>query len=263
MRIDGRTVLLTGATGGLGHAMARALRARGASLLLTGRRVGVLEPLAGELGARTLVVDLADRDALDGLLAEAAAVDILVANAALPGTGGLEELDIPGIDRVLDVNLRAPVLLSRAAAAGMRRRGSGHIVLISSLLAMAASPSATPYCATKAGLRGFGLALREELRGAGIGVSIVYPGLVSEAGMFADAGVPPPRGVGTSTPDEVAAAVVKGIERNRAELKVAPLMIRASVPLALVAPGVNAFLQRHLGGNRTAAALAEGQAVKR
>ena len=263
MRIDGRTVLLTGATGGIGHAIARQLRARGGSLVLTGRRVEVLEPLATEVHARMLAVDLADRAQLDRLLAEAASADILVANAALPGTGLLEELDLASIDRVLDVNLRAPMLLSRAAASGMRARGGGHIVLVGSLSGIAFSPNATPYCATKAGLRGFGLSLREELRDAGIGVSLIYPGPVSEAGMFADAGVDLPRGVGTSTPDEVAAGVVRAIERNRAEVKVAALPVRASIPLAQVAPGVNAFVQRHLGGNRTAAALARGQASKR
>src|SRR5690349_10593499 len=106
--INGARVLLTGATGGIGQAIARALHERGASLVLTGRRTDVLEPLAAETGGTTLAVDLADRSAVDKLLAEAGDVDVLVANAALPGSGALDDFSVEQIDRVLEVNLRAP-----------------------------------------------------------------------------------------------------------------------------------------------------------
>jgi short-subunit dehydrogenase len=263
MRIDGCTVVLTGATGGLGQAMARALRARGARLTLSGRRTEAVAVLARELDAEVVGVDLTDRDALEVFAERVSECDILVANAGLPGTGMLEELDIPAIDRVLDVNLRAPIVLARAAAIGMRRRGAGHIVLISSVSGIALSPHASVYGATKAGLRGFGLALREELRDAAIGVSIVYPGPIRDSGMFAEAGVQLPAVARTSSPEEVAQGVVRAIERNRAEVTVASLPIRAAMPLALVAPGINAALQRRFGGNEAAANLARGQAHKR
>jgi short-subunit dehydrogenase len=262
MQIQSRSVLLTGATGGLGHAIARALAQHGARLLLTGRRPGVLESLAREVGGEALAVDLSDRAELDALIERTGDVDILVANAGLPGTGRLDELPVEAIDRVLDVNLRAPILLARAVTGPMRRRGAGHIVLVSSVSGLAFSPHASLYCASKAGLRAFGLALREELRGTGVGVSIVYPGPIRDAGMFAETGVEMPMGVSTSSPEEVAAAVVRAIERDRGQITVAALPIRAALPLALLAPGVNAAVQRKLGGNRTAETLAKRQRHK-
>src|ERR1700722_16224837 len=132
MEISGSTVLLTGATGGIGHAIARALGERGASLILTGRRLELLEPLAAELGARSLAVDLADRAAAERLAAEAGAGDILVANAALPGSGKLASFSVEEIDRALDVNLRAPIVLTHALLPSMLERDRGQLVYISS-----------------------------------------------------------------------------------------------------------------------------------
>src|SRR3954447_12183123 len=108
MNLHGRTVLLTGATGGLGQAIAPRLRDAGASLVLTGRRADVLEPLAAELGGRALAVDLADRQAVASLAAECADVDVLVANAGLPASGEALGFSVEEIDRALEVNLRAP-----------------------------------------------------------------------------------------------------------------------------------------------------------
>jgi len=263
MRISGCSAVLTGATGGLGQAIARALASRGARLTLTGRRLDVLEPLARDIGADALAVDLADHAAVASLAQRVAGCDILVCNAGLPGTGRLDQLDVGAIDRVLDVNLRAPIVLSRAAAGGMRDRRAGHLVLVSSLSGLAVSPFASVYGAAKAGLRAFGLALREELRDAGVGVSVVYPGPIRAAGMFAETGVELPGRVGTKSPEDVASGVVRAIEDNRAEVTVAPLAMRAGIPLALVAPGINAVVQRRFGGNRIAAELAERQSHKR
>src|SRR4029077_7452706 len=111
MQISGSTVLLTGATGGIGQAIARALKQRNAELILTGRRIDVLEPLAAELGARTLAVDLSEAAEVDRVVREAGEVDILLANAALPGAGRLDSFTMEEIDRALDVNLRAPIAL--------------------------------------------------------------------------------------------------------------------------------------------------------
>src|SRR5947208_3316623 len=100
-------VLITGATGGIGHAIARALAQHGAKLILTGRRTELLEPLAGEVGGRAIGCDLSDRAEVDRLLRETEGVEVLVANAALPASGLLVDLTPEQIDRMLEVNLRA------------------------------------------------------------------------------------------------------------------------------------------------------------
>ncbi len=256
-------VLITGATGGIGHAIARAFATRGAQLVLSGRRAEVLEPLAQEVRGRAAACDLSDRQDLQRLVEEAGEVDVLVANAALPGSGVLTELTQEEIDRILEVNLRAPVALTRALAPGMIERGRGHLVFISSLAGKATSPASSIYSATKFGLRGFALAARQDLAVHGIGVSVVLPGFIREAGMFAEAGIELPRGVGTRSPDDVAAAAVQAVERNRAEIDVAPAGLRAGAVLAGVAPVLAAAVTRRLGGDRTATDLAAGQAGKR
>jgi short-subunit dehydrogenase len=247
VQIAGSTVLLTGATGGLGHAIARSLAGRGASLILTGRRSEVLGPLAAEVGARALSVDLSDRAAVDRLIAESGEVDILVANAALPATGPLESFSVEEIDRALEVNLRAPIVMAKALSPAMVARGRGHLVFMSSLSGKAATPSSALYNASKFGLRGFATAIRADLRASGVGVSTVLPGFIRDAGMFADSGVKLPPGIGTRAPEDVAKAVVTAIERNRAEIDVAPLALRASTLFASVAPELAAKLGRRLG----------------
>ena len=256
---------MTGATGGIGGAIARALHARGAHVVLTGRREELLEELRGSLGERAELVpgDLAERDGAARLAAAAGDVDVLVANAALPASGRLEDFDPDEIDRAIDVNLRAPMQLTRALMPGMLQRGRGHVVLVSSLSGKVASPRSGVYSATKFGLRGFAAGLREDVEPRGIGVTVVFPGFVSEAGFFADSGVKLPRWVGTRTPDQVAAAVVLGIERERAELDVAPLGLRVGTRLAGLAPVTAARIQRRLGSERIADALADAQREKR
>ena len=263
MKLDGARVLLTGATGGLGQAIARGLHARGAILTLTGRRAEVLEPLAAEVGGRVIVSDLAEADAPARLLAEAGEIDVLVANAGLPGSGRLNSFTPEEIDRALDVNLRAPMLLAHGLTEAMVARGRGHLLFMSSLSGRAASPGTSVYAATKFGLRGFALALREDLAPKGVGVSVILPGFISDAGMFADSGAKLPPFVGTKRPDDVARAVVKAIEANRAELDVAPLPLRAGAHLAALAPGPIGTIQRKLGATATAAQFEKGQADKR
>jgi uncharacterized protein len=263
MRLSGSNVLLTGATGGLGHAIARALAERGARLVLTGRRQEVLEPLAGELGGRALAVDLAVRSELDRLVGEAGDVDVLVANAALPASGTLDSFSEDQLDRALDVNLRAPILLAHALVPSMVARGGGHLVFMSSLAGKAATPGTALYNATKYGLRGFASALRADLRSSDVGVSAVFPGFIRDAGMFADAGVKLPPGVGTRTPEDVAQAVVSAIEENRGEVDVAPLTLRASAMLASVAPEFAASLGRRLGSEEVSRQMEAAQREKR
>ena len=263
MQISGSTVLLTGATGGIGHAIAKAVVDRGGRLIVSGRRGDALEELASQFGARTVTVDLAVPDEVERLAKEAGEVDILIANAALPASGTLDSFTVNEIDRALDVNLRAPMVLAHALAPGMAANGRGHLVFISSLYGKAASPGTAVYSATKYGLRGFAGSLRQDLRAAGVGVSVVFPGVIRDAGMFADAKVDLPPGVGTSSPDEVALAVVAAIEKNRGEVDVAPLPMRLLTTVAGLAPEFVAGIQRRAGADKVTAKVAEGQRAKR
>jgi short-subunit dehydrogenase len=134
---------------------------------------------------------------------------------------------------------------------------------MSSLSGRAAAPGTSVYAATKFGLRGFALALREDLADKGVGVSVILPGFISDAGMFAESGAKLPPYVGTKRPEDVARAVVKAIEGNRAELDVAPLPLRAGAVLASLAPGPVGSIQRKLGATATAAQFEKGQSNKR
>ncbi|HEY4093917.1 MAG TPA: SDR family NAD(P)-dependent oxidoreductase [Baekduia sp.] len=263
MELSGSSVLLTGATGGIGHAIARQLHAAGASLLLTGRRADVLEPLAAEIGGRATPVDLADRAAVERLMDEAGAVDILVANAALPASGDILDFSVEQIDRALEVNLRAPIALARVLGERMVERGSGHIVLISSLSGKSGQAASSIYSATKFGLRGFGQGLRGDLAPRGVGVSVVFPGFIRDAGMFHESGATLPKGVGTSTPEQVAAGVLRAIKQNRGEVDVAPIGLRAGTAFASIAPSTAAKVAKRLGSDNVAKQLAAGQADKR
>jgi uncharacterized protein len=263
VQIAGSTVLLTGATGGIGQAIARALHASGAKLILTGRRRDVLAPLVDELGARALAADLSERADLERLVDDAGDVDILLANAGIPAAGRLESFSLPEVDRTLDVNLRAPVALSRALLPGMLERGRGHLLFISSIAGKTTVPGDPLYHATKYALRGFAAGLRTDLHGSGVGVSCIFPGFIRDAGIFADSGVKLPPGVGTRSPEDVANAVVAAIERNRGEVDVASLSQRAGVVFSAVAPDLSASVVRRLGGADIAREMGESLRVKR
>ncbi len=259
MNLDGRRALITGATGGIGKAIARTLAGKGASLVLTGRKADVLEALAAETGGTALASDLSQPDAVDRLVAEAGDVDVLVCNAAVPGSWPLPDYTVEEIDRALTVNLRAPILLARALVPAMLARGSGHLVFISSLSGKAASPGSSIYSATKFGLRGFALGLREDLAGSGVSASLVFPGFISGEGMFAKSGAKLPPFVGMRPPEAVARAVAKAIADDRAELSVAPLSMRAGTALSALFPGPVNTLQRKLGASKIAEEMARGQ----
>ena len=175
----------------------------------------------------------------------------MVANAALPASGKLESFTAEQVGRAFRVNLEAPVQMTRELIPAFTARGSGHFVFISSLSDRTATARASLYAATKFGLRGFALGLRDDLRPGGIGVSLVSPGAIGGAGMFADAGVAVPPLMGTGKPEQVGAAVVSAIERNRGEVTVAPLPQRVMARFAAHAPEVVALHQRpHDQGRR-------------
>ncbi|HWI22042.1 MAG TPA: SDR family NAD(P)-dependent oxidoreductase [Baekduia sp.] len=263
MQISGSKVLLTGATGGLGHAIARELRGRGADLVLTGRRVDVLEPLAAETAGVAVQADLAVRGDVERLISDHADTDILIANAALPASGHIHSFDTQEIDLALEVNLRAVMILAHALSAQMVRRGRGQVVLISSLAGMSGQTGSSVYSATKFALRGFAQSMRGDLRDANVGVSCIFPGFVRDAGMYADSGVKLPAWVGTSTPQQVSAAVTRAITRNRGEVVVAPLPMRVSAILAGIVPELAAAVARRAGGGAVSGSFAEGQRDKR
>jgi short-subunit dehydrogenase len=237
MDLAGTRVLLTGATGGLGEAIARALAERGAQQVLSGRRIDALTALATEVGGQAVQSDLADRDQVESLVTQAGDVDVLVANAGLPGSGTLPRLDPADIDQVLEVNLRAPIMLARLLVPGMIERGRGQLVFVASFAGKVPSASESSiYTATKFGLRGFAHVLRVQLKRKGIGVSLVTPGPVRDAGMFARGGGKTPPFITPSSPEDVGKAVVRAIERNAAEIDVASLGLRVISKAAALAP---------------------------
>jgi short-subunit dehydrogenase len=233
------------------------------TLMLTGRRAPELHSLARELGAQAIVCDLAEREDVERLLASAGRVDLFVANAALPASGRLGVLEQVHVDRALEVNLRAPIAIARALVQPMTAAGGGHIVLVGSVSGRAASGGASVYNATKFGLRGFALALRAELAPRGVGVSLVAPGFVRDAGMFADTKIRLPPWIRTRTPEQVAEAVLRAMRENRAELTVAPPLERFGAIVAQLAPELAARLARYGGAERLALEFERRQADKR
>ncbi|HUA11667.1 MAG TPA: SDR family NAD(P)-dependent oxidoreductase [Solirubrobacteraceae bacterium] len=263
MELRGARVLLTGAAGGIGSATALALRSRGAELVISGRNKTALDELAARVGARVEVADLAERAQLHSLLERAGEVDVLVANAALPAAGRLESFSELEIDRALEVNLHAPIIMARVLVPQMLARGRGHLVFMSSISGKAYSARTSIYCTTKFGLRGFAGALRADLHGTNVGASAVFPGFVSDAGMFVTSGAKLPPGVATRTPEQVAEGVVRAIERDIAEVDVAPFSIRVGAAVAGVAPDATARLQRMLGSDRVSEEMEAGHRERR
>src|SRR5258708_29085259 len=183
--LSGKTALVTGASGGIGGAIARALSAAGAHVVLSGTREGVLATLAAELGNRTSQVacDLSDGVAVDGLVerAEAAAgapLDILVANAGVTRDGLLVRMKDEDWDTGLKVNLESYFRLSRSALRGMMRRRWGRVIGITSVVGVARQPRQTNYAASKAGMIGFSKPLAQEAASRNFTGNCVPPGLL-------------------------------------------------------------------------------------
>jgi short-subunit dehydrogenase len=249
MELRGRRALVTGASGGLGQAIARRLSAEGKSLVLTGRRQEELDALATELGGEVVLADLSDRADLDRLCGRLEDVDVLVANAGLGDPDG-EAYTPELVDHVLDVNLRAPMLLSTAFADARAGR-PGHIVLVGSLQGLVALPQYRLYSATKFGLRGFALSLRPDLAEVGIGVTHLAPGFIRDAGMFAESGIDLPPGVRTRAPDDVGELTVRAIREDKGEVFVSPPELRFASTLGGLTPGLTAKLMTKLMPERS------------
>lgn len=258
--IAGSIAVVTGASYGLGAMIARQLSERGAHVALAARSRESLDALAAELsaaGRKALAVpsDLSQRDAPAELVRAVenglGPIDILVNNAGIEHTLHYQDYDPQDLDLILDVNLRAPLQLTRLVLPGMIGRRRGHIVNMASLAGIAAPAFHESYSATKAALIAFSNSLRASVRGSGVGVSVVVPGFVSEAGMHERmkqrAGVKTPALAGAVTAEQVVRAVIRAIEKDRSEVLVTPFTTTLMTRALGQAKDFGAWIQR-VGG---------------
>jgi short-subunit dehydrogenase len=238
VQLLGAVCLVTGASGGIGRAVALRLADRGAKLVLLGRDRAALDALAARTSARPLAADLTSTPAAD--VAERAAtafgrVDVLVNNAGIGSSGSFAELEPGAAERLLATNLLAPILLTRALLPAMLARRHGHVVNVASIVGHTGNRDEAVYAATKAGLVVFTESLRQELGGTGVGLSLVTPGVI-DTPFFEHRGAPYARRWPRPIPPErVADAVVTAIERERAEVFVprwlsGPARLRGALP---------------------------------
>ena len=183
--LSGKTALVTGASGGLGGAIAKALHAQGAHVVLSGTREEALAAVAAELGERASVApaNLSDAASVDGLIGRAeelaGQVDILVSNAGLTRDGLLLRMKDEDWDTVIRVNLEAYFRLSRAALRGMMKRRWGRIIGIASVVGVTGNPGQANYAASKAGMIGFSKALAQEVAARNVTVNTIAPGFIA------------------------------------------------------------------------------------
>jgi hypothetical protein len=226
-----KTVIITGGSDGVGAATAERFADAGANLVLAARGRKKLDAVAGKLREKTQVeifpMDVADSEACVSLFKKAqfeyGRVDILINSAGYHARGAAETIDADELGRMIDVNLRAPIVLSRLALPYLRESGGGAIVNVGSLAGRTPVPYSATYSATKAGLRTFTFALHEELRDSGIKAAIVSPGpietgfILSDIDKVSDLTFSQPM----STADDVARAILE-LCRNRRREKVMP-----------------------------------------
>jgi short-subunit dehydrogenase len=260
-QLTGRTALITGASRGLGVYIARALADEGMNLVLAARTLDNLETLAGELtqgGVEALPVatDVTDQKALESLVAAADArfggIDVLVNNAGTLVLFPFHKLGIADMERALRLNLTSAMILTRLILPGMLTRGRGHVVNMSSLAGKWGPPFDQVYGVTKAGLIGFTESLRAEYRGTGVSASVICPGYVEEAGMYAvgreTMNAVAPAWVGRTRPRRVARAVVKAIKKDRPEIIVNTPPARLATVVTAMSPSLGHWAFRRFGG---------------
>ncbi len=225
MNLQGKNVLITGGSSGIGYAIAEAMLAKGASVAITGRRPDVLREAAERLrkGGRveTVAADVSTEEGRKATLASAlkalGGLDILVNNAGGVRAGQLEDTAEADIRTMIEVDLVAPILLTRAALPALRASGDGLIVNVTSGIALVAAPFYATYAGVKAGLAKFGESMRRELKGEGVHVMTVYPG-ATDTPMMSSNRAGPELGFTREPASDVAAAVIEGIEQNAFEV---------------------------------------------
>ncbi len=254
--LRGRVVLLTGGSRGLGPVIAEAFARRGANLALVARSSGPLESVADDIrarGARALPIaaDVTKLSDLERVVAEVhdrlGPIDILVNNAGIEWVSGFEELTPALIERIVTTNLTSSLWLTRLVLPEMLERGSGHVVTISSLGGKKGSPYSATYAGTKAALIEWSQALRAEVQDRGVGVSVICPGFVAEAGMFAEYGKRAPKIAGESQPEEVADATLRAVTENLSEVIVNPGPTRLMLLANAVSPDAMSWLLSRAG----------------
>jgi len=254
--IKGKNALLTGGSRGLGPYIARALAREGVNIALVARSEEALKSNAEELSrfnirAGAYPGDITDQEfrikLLEDVKADLGRIDLLVNNAGIELVYSYTALTPDYIEKMVQTNLVAPLLLTRLVLPDMLERGSGHIVTMSSLGGKKGSPYSATYAATKAGLIQFTAGIREEIRGTGVSASVICPGFVSEAGMFAVYNKRAPKIVGETTPDKVAKAVIRAIKKDVGEIIVNPGPIRPMMVLDAIHPGIGSWILRTFG----------------
>ena len=270
--LAGRTAIVTGASRGIGPYLARALARERVNLVLAARSQDLLAAEATKLlplGVRvaTIACDVGvadDRQRLvDGATDEFGPVDILVNNAGIELMRPYETLPPEEIERLMCVNLVAPMLLARALIPGMLERGAGFIVNIASLAGKVGGTYGATYSASKAGLVLFTEGLRYEYRKRGVSAAVICPGFVSDAGMYAnvraETGAKAARLIGESSPQKVAAAMITAIKKDRLETIVNPGPMRLNLAVRAAAPGFFEWIAPRLGSNATFEAAVEAR----
>ena len=250
MNLDGVGVLVTGASSGIGLATAKALYRKGARLAVAGRDRRRLAELASEVGGRAVVADLTDDESIARCVNEATAhlgaIDVLVNNAGTGWSGPFAEMPTTEIDRLIQLNLRAAILLAHELAPPMIGRGRGHIVNVASIAGHLGVGGEAVYSATKAALINFSEGLRQEIAESGVGVTVVSPGVV-DTEFFNRQGSPYsrswPRPI---APEKVADVIVRSIETNRPEA-IVPKWLSLVARLKGGLPGVYRALYRRFG----------------
>jgi short-subunit dehydrogenase len=227
--ITGKTILLTGASRGIGAFIARTLAKEQATIVGISRSQEGLNKIGAEvkdLGGEWIAVnfDISQIEELPIILEQinqrVGTIDILINNAGIELYRAFQDYSTAEIKSILTTNLLAAIELSRLILPAMLSKGSGHLVNIASLAGKKSPAYNSIYAASKAGLIGWSDALRQELAGTGVEISVICPGYVSHQGMSADTGVPAPRLSGTSPPIKVADAVARAIAHNQAEVLV-------------------------------------------
>ena len=258
--LKGATAIVTGGSRGLGPYIARALAREGMNIALAARDGAKLESVQKEieaLGVRALSVptDVNQPEDRARLIERAASelgpIDLLVNNAGVEPTSAFVDIAESAITDTIQTNLTSCLLLMRLVLPDMVARKRGHVVNIASMAGKIPIPYDSVYSATKFALVGVSHAVRSELRGSGVGLSVVCPGFIDEAGMYADAvdetGVSAPAIAGTSKPEQVADAVVRAVKHNVAEVIVTPITGRPLAAAAALVPGIGQTMMRLTG----------------